>query len=83
MESRSQPQRDALFALKLLAHHLRLVHCHSEARADRWTNIALTSWALAIVDVILCAHPEEDDTSFAIYLYKIILAFDNMSFYML
>ena len=42
----------------------------------------LTSWALAVVDVILCAHPEEDDTSFAIYLYNIILFFYYLSLHM-
>ena len=83
MESRSQPQRDALLAFRLLAHHLRFAHWHSEAKADKWTKIALTSWALAIADVILFfAHPEEDDTSFAIHMYKIILVFYSLSFYM-
>ncbi len=47
-----------------------------------WTQIALTSWLLAIADVILLlAHPEEDDASFSIYLYKITLAFYNLPCY--
>ena len=79
MESRSQPQRDALLAFKLLTHCVRFAHWHSEAKADKLTSIAVASWALAVVIVnyiiILAAHPGEDDTSFATYLYKIILAF--------
>jgi hypothetical protein len=72
MESRSQPQRDALLAFKLLAHYLRFVHCLSEAKGFMWTNIALSFWALAVVDCNLVAFPEEDDTSFAKYLHNII-----------
>ena len=81
MESRSQPHRDALLAFKLLAHHRRFVQWHSEAKAGMWTHIALACWAIAIVvDVIRFAHPEEDDTRFAVCVYTIIIAIYNFDF---
>ena len=45
-----------------------------------WTRLALASWALAIADVIRFAHPEEDDTRFAVYVYTIIPAIYNFTF---
>jgi len=55
---------------QVLAHRFRFARWHSEAQADMWTQVALTSsWPIAIAGVILLfAHPEEDDASFAIYL---------------
>ena len=75
MESRSQSQRDALAAL-------RFAQSHGESEADilllLWTNIALAAWAVTVVDIILAAHLEEGDTSFASYLHKAIQAFYYM-----
>lgn len=72
MESRSQPQRDALVAL-------RFAQLHGESEADvlfaLCTNIAIAAWAVTIVDnILLAAHLEEGDTSFASYLYTAIHA---------
>ena len=40
LERRSQPQRDALLAFKLLAHYVNFAQWHGAAKANKWKNIA-------------------------------------------
>ena len=50
MGMRDQPQRDALFAFKLLAHLFDFAQRQGTPTNIKWTNPALTVWAIGAVD---------------------------------